>query len=294
MWQEYHLPTTLKQALDLLARYDGRARVVAGGTDLILEMQQGRTAPVAALVDVTQVEGLNEIRLDDGWIVIGAGVTHTQIVESAILQQRATALVESCGQVGGPQVRNVATLCGNVVHALPAADGTVSLLALDAEGLVATRTGQTWRPLPALFRGPGESAIDSTCEILAAVRFQATGAGEGSAFVRVMRPQGVALPILGVAVWVRLAPDPAAGYAQVRIAVGPAGPVPFRANRAEAALAGAPVGAESSARAIELTLAEAQVRTSKYRATKEYRGEMIRTLLPKALSVAIERARTAR
>jgi CO/xanthine dehydrogenase FAD-binding subunit len=291
LWQDYHLPTTLDAALDLLARYDGQARVVAGGTDLILEMQQGHVAPVAALVDVTRIEGLDEIRLADGWIVIGAGVTHAQIVQSATLQQQARALVESCGQVGGPQVRSVATLCGNVAHALPAADGTVSLLALDAEGLVATRAGQTWQPLPTLFRGPGESAIDSTREILAAVRFRATGPGEGSAFVRVMRPQGVALPILGVAAWVRLAAtDDRSHYDQVRIVVSPAGPVPFRAHQAEAALAGAPVGDESTTRAVELALAEARLRTSKYRATREYRSEMIRTLLPKALDAAVARA----
>ena len=99
------------------------ARVVAGGTDLLLELQQGRRPRVAALVDVTRIPEMSRIETARDDVYIGAAVTHTAIVASALLAKRATCLVESCGVIGGPQVRNVATLGGNVAHALPAGDG---------------------------------------------------------------------------------------------------------------------------------------------------------------------------
>ncbi len=289
-WREYHLPHSVDQALALLARYDGRARLVAGGTDLFIEMQQGRQPPVEALVDVTRIAELTEIRYAGDYVTIGAGVTHARIVRSPLLNAHATALVEACGQIGGPQVRNVATLGGNVVHALPAADGTVALMALDAEALVARPGERRWQPLRELFLGPGRSALDPTRELLVTVRFPARQAREGSAFQRVTRPQGIALPILALAVWVRL-DDAGHRFEAVRIAMGPAGPVPFRARTAEEALAGTPIGPEAIRRAAELALAEAQLRTSQHRATREYRQEMVGVLLRRALPLAVQRAR---
>lgn len=290
LWKHYHTPKTVDEALDLLAAYDGKARVVAGGTDLILEMHEGRRPPVTALVDITYIEGLDQIWLADGWITIGAAVTHTQVVESALIRERGMALAEGSSVVGGPQVRNVGTLCGNVAHALPAADGTVALIALGAEGQVTDRQGSRWVPLLDLFEGPGQSAVDSTRELLTAVRFRPTGEREASAFTRVMRPQGVALPMFVVAVMVRL--DPALErFEKTRISLGPVAPVPYRSRVAEEVLLGAVAGEEAHQQAVEAALTECHPRTSKYRATREYRLEMIKTLLPKALETAVARVR---
>lgn len=290
LWAHYHLPRTVDEALDLLAAYDGQARVVAGGTDLILEMREGRRPPVKGLVDITHIDGLDQIRLEDSWVTIGAAVTHTQIVESPLIRECGTALAEGCSVVGGPQVRNVGTLCGNVAHALPAADGTVALVALGAEGQVTDREGSRWVPLLDLFKGPGQSAVDSTRELLTAVRFRPTGEREASAFTRVMRPQGVALPMFVVAVMVRL---DAAGeqFEKTRISLGPVAPVPYRSRVAEAVLRGAVAGDEAHQQAVEAALTECHPRTSRYRATREYRLEMIKTLLPKALETAVARVR---
>ncbi|MGE5263555.1 MAG: FAD binding domain-containing protein, partial [Acidobacteriota bacterium] len=139
-WNEYHLPASLEDALELLARYDGRARIVAGGTDLLLDLPDayysGKRPHFDALVDVTRIAGADTIREEDGWIVIGCGVTHTQIIASPIIQKRAAALASASAVVGGPQVRNVATLVGNIAHALPAADGLIACLVLDAQAQV--------------------------------------------------------------------------------------------------------------------------------------------------------------
>ncbi len=299
-WREYHLPKTVEEALALLSRYNGQAKIIAGGTDLILDLESGQEEPPEALVDVTAIQGLNRIRQESGpdgdWIVIGASVTHYQIEQHPLLQEVATCLTESCRVVGGPQVRNVATIGGNVAHALPAADGTIGLLALDAQVQVCTwADGQVdcaWQPLLSVFAGPGRNTLQPN-QMLGAFRFRPTGPGEGSAFDRIMRPQGVALPILGVAARVRLADD-RERLAQVTLAIGPAGPVPFRALEAEQALTAAPRFDEAALEtAIQAARAQARLRTSKHRATKEYRHEMIGVLLRRVLPKAVERAQSS-
>ncbi len=298
VFANYHLPTTVNEALTMLAQYEGRARVIAGGTDLLVDTQadyyEGHRPHFAALVDVTRIQGATEIREEDGFIIIGCGVTHTQIVKSPLIQQHATALAEGCAVVGGPQVRNVATLCGNVAHALPAADGTVALMALGTEALVASRhangVSQEWRPLSAIFRGPGKSAVDSTRELIAAIRFRPTQAGEASAFTRVMRPQGVALPILGMAVRVQCTMHNAKWKMErVAISVGPVAPTPFRAFKTEEFLQGKSLEDEVVKQAAQILLSEAQPRTSAHRATKAYRIELLPTLLEQTLRTAMGR-----
>jgi carbon-monoxide dehydrogenase medium subunit len=288
LWEHYHLPTTVESALDYLARYAGAARVVAGGTDLLLEMQQGRKPPVRALVDVTHIPELNFLGQAGEFVHIGAGVTHTAIIQSPILVSYATCLIESCGVIGGPQVRNVATLGGNVAHALPAGDGTLSLVALDAEAEVASLRGREWQPILSLYKGPGKTALGPD-ELIVRFRFRGTTRGEGSAFKRIMRPQGVALPILGLAAWVRVGDGV---IEAARLALGPAGPAPLRARQAEAFLVGQAPAALPTLQVAELVLGEAQLRTSAHRATAEYRRELILPLVERALPLAVQRALT--
>jgi CO/xanthine dehydrogenase FAD-binding subunit len=292
LWTNYHQPVTVDEGLAFLAQHDGAARVVSGGTDLLLEMQQGHKPPVAALVDVTGIAEMGEIGQENGRIQLGAAVTHTRIVKSDLLVQRATCLVESCGVIGGPQVRNVATLGGNVAHALPAADGTTALVVLDAEVEVATVIGRSWQPILSLFKGPGKSAVDHSRELITRFRFQGTQPGEGTAFKRIMRPQGVALPILACAVWVKVRRIVDSGQLtveDVRICIGPVRPVPCRAIEAEAALRGRSLN-EALDNCVAAARAEFSPRTSKHRATAEYRLEMIEVLLRRSLPLAVQRA----
>ncbi len=296
LWNEYYTPTTIAAALTLLARYDGAAQLVAGGTDLLLDMQDGNHPPVAALVDVTRIEGLTEIREQDGWIVLGAAVTHTQIEHHPLIRQHGMALAESCSVVGGPQVRNVATIGGNVAHALPAADGTIGLLALDAQVQVCTLDEDgvqaAWQPLLSIFAGPGRNNLGHN-QLLAAFRFPVQSARQASAFDRIMRPQGIALPVLGVAAKLTLNPD-LQRVDGALIVVGPAGPIPFRATAAEAVLTAAPALDEGVlAAVVAAAQAQARVRTSKHRASQEYRHEMIGVLLRRVLTTTTVRARAA-
>ena len=293
IWKHYYTPATVEEALGLLAEYAGSARIIAGGTDLLIDLQFGeRLREVEALVDLTHIAGMTMISADDAGCVVGAAVTHTAITESPLLEARATCLVESCGVVGGPQVRNVATLGGNVAHALPAGDGTTSLIALDAEAEVAWGDGRRERlPLAQLFKGPGISALDSSRDVLVAFRFRLCGERDGTAFHRIMRPQGVALPILGCAVWVRVSEERDC-YEEARVSIAPVAPIPVRAAAVEAALRGQPISAATLDRAVEAAHESLQPRTSKYRATGDYRQHMIGTLLRRTLPLAVERART--
>ncbi len=289
-WNDYFMPKTLEEAVRLLAAHGGRARVIGGGTDYFVD-EAHQPAP-EALVDVTRIADLRGIWEEEGYVVIGCGASHAQIVASPIVQAHGAALVEACGQIGGPQVRNVATLAGNIAHALPAADGAIALLALDGEALIAWAERDAvireWRPLPQLFRGPGQSAIDSTRQVLAALRFPVRAPSEGSAFARVMRPQGVALPIMGLAARVRLRDDGA--IADVRVTLGPAAPTPFRAQATEAYLRGRAPDAQTLREAGEMLLGEVHPRTSPHRATAAYRREVIPVLFQEAMGRALRRA----
>ncbi|HLU10098.1 MAG TPA: FAD binding domain-containing protein [Oceanobacillus sp.] len=293
LWQTYHTPSSVEEAVQTLAEHAGNARIIAGGTDLMIDLQFTEGHPnVDALVDVTRIPEMTRITEQDGWCIVGAATTHTAIVKSHLLETRATCLVESCGVVGGPQVRNVGTLGGNVAHALPAADGTTSLMALDTEAEVAWGDGRReWLPLAQLFKGPGISALDTSRDVLVAFRFKLAGEREGSAFKRIMRPQGVALPVLGCAVWVRL-DESRERYEDVRICISPVAPTPVRAEAVEAVLRGQLVGEDSLNVAVETAYESLHPRTSKYRATGEYREYMMETLLRRALPLAAERART--
>ncbi len=285
-WKYYHLAKNIPDALHVLTQAPGPARLISGGTDLLLDLQQGRHSPVHTLVDVTHVPEMSIIEIRQDRLFVGAAVSLNSIVASPLVQRHAQALVEAAGLIGGPQVRNTATLGGNVAHALPAGDGTIALLALEALAEVANQRGLRQVPMRELFLGPGRSALDPQNDMLVGFYLPLRSTGQGSAFKRVMRPQGVAIAILNSAVWVQREGERIAG---IRIAMGPAGPTPFRALAAEETLRMQLMDEESVSRAIETLLAEARFRTSPHRATLEYRREMANILLTDSLTLAWHR-----
>jgi carbon-monoxide dehydrogenase medium subunit len=196
--------------------------------------------------------------------------------------------VEACELIGGPQVRNVATLGGNVAHALPAADGTIALLALDALAEIASLAGTRRVPLAEMFAGPGKSALRVSEEILVGFEVPRKQAAEASSFRRIMRPQGVALPIINVAVWLRVEGE---AIGQARIAVGPGGPVPWRARAAERLLMGKSLSQGVLGLALGALLADVGFRSSPRRASSDYRRHVVATLFGETITCAWERAR---
>lgn len=290
-WKNYVQAESVEQALSALEQAPGPSRVIGGGTDLLLEMQQGSSPSVDTLVDVTGVEEMKKIRLDEEGIFIGAGVVHRRIIEHPELQKQAQCLTEACGLIGGPQVRNVATIGGNVAHALPAGDGTIALVTMDARALLAHGSERSWVPIRELFSGPGKPSFNPGDTVVVGFRMAKGQPGEGSAFKRIMRPQGVAIAILNMGVWVRI--DKNEVIEAVRIGMGPGGPTPLRAEQTEAVLTGRKWDEKALEDARSSLLEEASLRTSRHRATKEYRQHLVGVLLKRTMAEAIRRAKAS-
>jgi carbon-monoxide dehydrogenase medium subunit len=140
-WQEYRQPKSLTEAIEDLTTAPPPAVPIAGGTDLLLDMKQGRHPSVHTLIDLTTIPEMNVIEIQGESLFIGACASINRIINHPLVQRNAQALIEACDLIAGPQVRNIATLGGNVAHALPAADGTIALLALDATATIAHSGG---------------------------------------------------------------------------------------------------------------------------------------------------------
>lgn len=286
LWQEYLRPTNLAQALQAFAEAPRPILPIAGGTDLLLDLGQGRHSPVHTLLDVTSIAEMTflEVRRDE--LFVGAAVSVNRVALDPLTQEHALALVEACNLIAGPQVRNVATLGGNVAHALPAADGTIALLAMDAQAEIAGTTGMRQGPFRELFLGPGKSALKHGEELLVGFYLPLRKNHQASCFRRIMRPQGVALPILNCAVWLERRSDV---IQDVHIAVGPGGGTPFRATQAEDSLCGRPFNDGTFETALDALLAQAKFRNSARRASADYRRHIVSGLFKDVIETAWQR-----
>src|SRR5262245_45101809 len=146
MWQHYFQPTTLNAALALLAEYAGRARIVAGGTDVLVELQRG-VKPTETLIDIAALRELKYVRRDGDMIRIGGLATHNDVIASEICVRHALPLAQACWEVGAPQIRTRATIAGNLITASPANDTITPLMALDAEVVLLSTAGERVVPL---------------------------------------------------------------------------------------------------------------------------------------------------
>jgi carbon-monoxide dehydrogenase medium subunit len=287
LWQEYLRPTNLSQALQAFAEAPRPILPIAGGTDLLLDLEQGRHTTVHTLLDITSIEELTRLERRGNELFVGAAVPVNRIVLDPLVGAHAQALAEACNLIAGPQVRNVATLGGNVAHALPAADGTIALLALNAQAEIASLTGSRCIPFHELFLGPGKSALKHGEELLVGFYLPLSKKGQASCFKRIMRPQGVALPIINLAIWLDRRNDV---ISQIRIAVGPGGPTPWSGTEAEKALTGRTLHEESLRSASEALLAQVGFRSSARRASSDYRRHIVVGLFKEVLETAWQRA----
>jgi CO/xanthine dehydrogenase FAD-binding subunit len=284
---QYLLSHSVEETLHFLSACAGKARILAGGSDLLLELQQGIHPPVQLLVDVTEIEELCALEIRDGALFIGASVTLSRLAQSTLVRQHAQALTDAARLMANPQVCNVATIGGNVAHALPAADGTIALMALDAQAEVASSQGRQLLPLQALFSGPGVSTLDPVHQLLVGFYLPCCQTGQASAFSRRVNPQGTALALLNAAIWLQREGDK---LSDARIALGPSGPIPSRMFNSERMLIGFPPSPQVQAAVLQALLEEAHFRTSPHRATEAYRRHLAGVLLDEALAVAWQRA----
>jgi CO/xanthine dehydrogenase FAD-binding subunit len=286
-WEEYLAPGSLDEALEMLERYRGAARIIAGGTDIVPASRKGAPG-IKALVDITRIPGLNNISLDGETVKIGPLVTHTEAALSGLIRERGIALAEGASRLGSPQIRNIGTVAGNIINAQPGADTVIPLLALDGSVTIVSRQGERTIPLAELFTGVGRTTIDSTKEIVTGISFPGLGKGEASAAMRLAKRKTLVLPILTVAVVVGTDLG-AKTFTKVRIAVGPVATTPFRCKAAEEILTGSPVGEEVIRKAAAEAAKAANPRTSLIRGTSEYRKAMVQVLVERGIATALKR-----
>lgn len=289
LWSRYIPASSVDAALLVMREADGPACPIAGGTDLLLELQQGLHPPVHTLVDISAIPELRSIEMRGAFLFIGAAVPVREVHAHPLVGEHARAVEKACDMMGGPQVRTSATLGGNVARALPAADGTTALVAMGAEAEIADSRGRRLVPLLDLYRGPGESTLAAGREILVGFHIPARRPGQSSDFDRIMRPQGVALPILNAAVWLERRGE---YIHDIRMAVGPSGPVPVRALELEDALRGKSFNDRNAETMLRLIRTSVRLRTSPQRATADYRYLMSEVLLRDIVARAWEHAGT--
>jgi carbon-monoxide dehydrogenase medium subunit len=288
MLQDYLFPETIDEAISFLKSNEGQARIIAGGTDLLLDIPEGKVK-TNSLVDITRIPELRKITMEDGVICIGAAVTHNQVVNSELIQEKAAALAHAASCVGSCQIRNSGTVIGNVCNAQPAADTAVALVALGAMAEIATSKGKECIAVEKMYAGVGKSTVDSASQLVTMVRFPAAQKNQGTAFVRLEQRKALALPMLNVAVWVSLEGD---RFQSIRIAMAPVGPGPMRASSAEQILKGAEVKADVIEKAAQSALEQANPRNSALRGSRGYRTSVLPVLIKRALEQAVANARS--
>ena len=280
-WDKYLRPRRLSEAIDLLESYGKEAKIIAGGTDLLIQIRKKEARPTV-LIDITGIPGLDQIRLDEGLIKVGALVTHDQMAASPMLKEKASALSEGAFWVGSPQIRNLGTVGGNIVSGQPGADTTIPLLALGATVKVVGVNGERTVALSEFFKGPGKTAVGATSEIVTEVSFPALKEEETSLTLRLARRKALALPIL-VTSLVLSADLKERRFRYVNIALGPVAPVPFRAREAEQYLVSAEINEETIREAARKAARESNPRTNPLRGSAPYRKDMVEALVERGI-----------
>jgi CO/xanthine dehydrogenase FAD-binding subunit len=286
--KDYVLARSVDDVLNSFRMHPGKGRVIAGGTDVVIEMKSGKLV-CDYLVDISKVQEFKKIEVVDGEIVIGAMVTHNDVNRSELIKEKAPLLSKASGTVGSLQIRNTATVAGNVITAQPAADAAVALMALGAVARVVDVNGTRVVDMEDMYSDLGKSSIDSTRELVTSLKFPVLLDNQGSAFVRLAQREALALPVLNVAVVLSLKDDSSIDW--VRIVMGPVGNKPVRARKAEKVLEGNKVTKELFAQAANASSEDANPRSSGLRGSAEYRKDVLKSLVFNALEEALASAK---
>jgi carbon-monoxide dehydrogenase medium subunit len=279
MWQVYYTPTNIDDALRLLAEHGPEARVIAGGTDLLVELQRG-TRETRVLIDVTRIGGLNRVALDDeGFVHVGPTVTHNQAVASDLLVERGYPLALACWRVGTPQLRNRGTIAGNLITGSPANDTIAALWALDARLTLRSADGERRLPLADFYQGVRQTAL-APGEMVTDVAFPAVGPNQRGTFAKLALRRIHAISVVNAAVVLTFDEDV---VADARITMGSVAPTVIRAQGAESSLVGRGLSEAGIARAAKLA-AEDSSCIDDIRARASYRREVVSVLVRRALA----------
>ncbi len=305
---DYSKPKTLEEALTLLGKYGGKAKLIAGGTDVIVMIKQKTLAP-DVLVSLQGIPGLDQIKFN-GSLSIGPMVTHRAIEKSEIIRKNFSALSDAADFLGSVQIRNVATVGGNICTAAPSADTATPLLVLGTRVKIKSLREERTISIEEFFKGPGETVLKAG-EIVEELLIPKPLPNTGSAYYKLQRRLALDLPILGVSVLLSLdknkvtcsdllcTASPISSILhkmeedeiicrEARIALGVVAPTPLRAVKAEALLRGKKLSDELLEEVAEIAAQEAKPRDS-IRGEAWYRSDMIKVLVKRMAMKSIER-----
>ncbi len=276
----YHAPLTLETTFDLLERYGADARIMAGGTDLLVRIKTGRIAP-RAVIDIKHIADLNaSVVLAKDRVEIGSLALMADLQNDPILKRHFLALLEAAASVGSVQIRNRATLAGNLCNASPAADTAPALLIYNALVNLASRKGLRALPLRQFILGPGKTALEAG-ELVSSITIPLPAADQAAVFSRLTRRKGVDLATINLCCQVFKS-------GLVRFAIGAAAPVPFLVEETSGRLVDPSLDPEIKDQLLR-GLMESAAPISDVRASRDYRQAMLVVLARRALAESLKR-----
>jgi carbon-monoxide dehydrogenase medium subunit len=285
---EFHEPASLGEACELMAHHRGKARPLAGGTDLLVNMKKNVVSP-ERLVSLGRIPELSRLERSDGTLWVGAGVTVSDIAASAAAAKDVPALSQGARALGTPLIRNLATIGGNIGSARPAADLPPALIVYDAVLVLQSAAGERRLPIGEFFKGPGLTAARED-ELITAVAVQVPSGYTGAGYLNLGVRKAQDCNIVNVASFLEL-DERAEIIRSARIALGSVGPTPLRSPSAENVLIG-----QKPAETLFEEAAQAARRDCTpildFRGSAEYRREMVGVLVRRTLAMALAEARS--
>jgi CO/xanthine dehydrogenase FAD-binding subunit len=285
---ELHECTSLEEVAAALTRHPRDVRLLAGGTDLLVDLKTGRLR-VGHLVSINRINGLRGVALTNSGLRIGALTTITELDRAPAGRGQFAALLDATRQMAAPQIRNVATVGGNIAAAVPCADLPPILIAMHASVELWSAAGQRTASLESFFVGPRRT-ICRDDEVLTAVLVPKPSPGSGAAYARFALREGNAIAVAAVAAGLLLGRD--GTIREARVVLGAVAPIPARVEAAAAELLGARPGEAAFDRAANIARQAAQP-ISDVRGSAEFRRELVAVLTRRALATACGRAQEA-
>jgi len=288
----YHQPSTLKEFLEIKNELKDKAFILAGGTDLIINMKKGVIKP-ENLISLKGIKEslLNSVSFDDGVVQIGACVTADQLSGSKIMKCPLGAVSSGAASLGSPLIRNRATVGGNIINARPAADLIPPLIACDASLVLRSKSRKREISLDGFITGPGMTKLKNN-ELLAGIKIKKPSPGSGSAYIKLATRKALEISLVNVAAFIKF--DTSGGIvADARIVLGAVGPTIFRAVKAEQSLIGQKPDAKSFKTAGTIAADECSP-IDDFRGSAEYRRDMVKVLTIRTLKKAVQEARKNR
>jgi len=281
---EYLEPETISEAIDLLTKYGGEAKLIAGGTDLLVDMKNGKIRP-RYLISILRIPDLNYIIEEADGLRIGAGTFFQEIVDSQLVRDKYQLIHDAAMSLGTAQIRNMATIGGNICNALPSADMPPALVALDARVKIAGKDGERTLPLEELFVGVRKTKLRGD-ELLTEIVVKRPPERSGTAFIKLAKTSED-LATLNVAVRVTVAKDGACEGARIVVGGG-IGPTLIRSRKAEKILEGKVPNETTIKEVAEAACEGFQCRPTSIRASPYYKTEVSKVLVKRALLKALE------